>query len=445
VKDNTEPVHVVIGAGYVGLATAAALRATGRIVRVYDANHLRIDHHRHCLADGENPLDEPLLGPALRDVEFVHHAPIEDAVVYVCVGTPALGLSETGKLGLDCSSAFAVAMSALEQGAARVIVRSTLTPSAASEIAALDPRRIAIVPEFLREGHATADALRPSRLVVGIGAAFEKGAEEVYDWLVPQVEPDPPILHVMRPSEACLVKLGSNAMLSLRAWFADALADACEGLPGTDARRVLLAIGADERIGPHHLQPGLGVAGPCLPKDLGALVDEVPSFGPLAKIHEQMDTEQVSRLAARIRKADASGAVLIVGVGFKPDSSDWRNSPVIELAIALSKDRVVTICEGRMTELEETALRAYLRERCDGEGTIPIVTRIPCVGSADAAVVIARHLPLDSSTWPAILSASRPETLLVDPYRLVLGAHLEEWARQHDPGTYIGRGLGPSR
>lgn len=357
---------VVVGAGYVGLPLAASLAAgdLGRPCRVtlLDRNPDRLafdirDGKLQALDDAAAwVFDEPGLAQLL---EFVivsgvlniraYDPEVEDLTdilgrldaerVYVCVGTPGHASNE-----IDTSAVEAVGIAVLETDSAALVIRSTITPDTILRLdnayrlghdADIPPERLAVVPEFLREGHVIADLRRPSRLV--IGCDDEDLTHEVHSDLLPAVSA--PVL-VVTPREAPLVKLGANAALAVRALLATTLASMVEQVPGAHFPRVLEAITAgEERLaGLATATPGLGAWGPCLPKD-SATAAVLSARAPLLAAVRPGSTYRVQQVAQQVLTAlhGRSGRVriLVVGVGFKPDSADWRTGPLVELLTAI--------------------------------------------------------------------------------------------------------------
>lgn len=435
---------IVVGAGYVGLATAAALaKGWDGAVIVTDKNVGRLEEHRFAIERRENPLGEPGMGAALLQVRiwdrgFDYH----NTVVFVCVGTPATDGT------IDCSAVREVVHEALDGGARLVVIRSTVTPSFVLELLR-DVRdagpgathRVAVAPEFLREGHAVEDAMKPSRIVVG--AENDAIGETVYQMLFGhQHLRFGEALTVVRichttQAEAALVKLASNGMLSMRAWFADAVASSCEALPGGDSARVLTAIGMDPRIGLQHLQPGLGVGGPCLGKDTMALVNDLPAFEPLHEIALAMDADPITSLVERVRAArPGPGLTLIIGSGFKPESPDWHNSPAVELAIQLAGNGPVYIYDWRLPAAERHRLRIRLEEFSQSDRIPVVLENLDGMREIEVVVVVTRCDQIAEELDASLADGA----LLVDPYRLLnpTGRGIRDGERR-----YLGRGFGP--
>ena len=362
---------VVVGAGYVGLPTAAAL-AAGRIggsrrsVVLLERNQARLDAIMSDYEAGKDPLGEPgmrdLLSEAFRDpggltgltltcLPALIGRSTRGFVAIVCVGTPTD--EATAGHRLDHSMLIVAIREVVELGARLVIVRSTTSPAALSDLraAALGDGAgafLVLAPEFLREGHAVEDVLRPSRIVVGaddraIGELVVKGLQPTpldgrrVDGMGPSSWWTPWL--VVDLVSASIAKLAANAYLAERAAWATRTAWIAEE-QGGDAGAVLAACGLDPRISTVGAGPGLGVGGPCLPKDAREFAmlwrdaaDWVPD-GP-----SEVGILALEKVSREILRLGLSGPVVVVGLGFKPDASDSRGSPALRLAGRIAAER----------------------------------------------------------------------------------------------------------
>lgn len=429
---------IVFGAGFVGLATAAAALHAGWSVTVLDTDAARIAAHRQDVEAGRDPLGEPEMRVALgrggserHFVVLVHYDPVaahlddlvRGSVVVCAVGTP---LAEDGH-GTDSSAVFAVARTAAAHGARVFVLRSTVAAKILRQLrAVLDGVPLVVAPEFLREGHAVSDALNPGRVVVGADT------DDWRSWGRMFLACGTPRARVttMVPEEASLVKLAANTALSLRVWLADATASACEGVPGADARRVLEAVYSDARIGIPGT-PGLGAAGPCLPKDVVAFGAETGSrlmMATLRREHEQPPSRLTRRILDALSRTDpgvtvTNPRIVVLGVGFKPDSADWRGSPVLDLVRQMTSWAEVEVYDDRVPDHERDAFNDATAGLLRPRGEVP--APMPAVFVPLAAV------PLDR-----IARTLRPR-IVADPYRLTSP---DEWPA----GTeYLGGGAGP--
>jgi UDPglucose 6-dehydrogenase len=330
----------VIGAGYVGLTAAAGLASLGRTVICVDTDPELVD----ALERGFSPLREPELGELvraqraagrLRAVGSIAELPAGIAVALLCLPTPSGADGST-----DLTHIEAAAHELAEHLAGGVlVVKSTVPVGTGQRLARqLVGRGVRVVsnPEFLREGSTVHDFFHPERVVVG---ADDPGAAAVvtglHDALGARVE-------VTDHATAELVKYASNAMLAVRASFANSLSDLAARL-GADALRALELVGADSRIGPRFLSPGPGWGGSCLPKDCRALLRQAEDLGfgfPLLRGALRANDEQRDRVVGMV--ADAVGGPLqdvrigVLGLAFKAGTGDTRDSPAVAVARALA-------------------------------------------------------------------------------------------------------------
>jgi UDPglucose 6-dehydrogenase len=338
----------VLGTGYLGATHAACLAELGFEVLGLDTNEAQV----RALAAGKLPFHEPELGEMLRKgldsgrLHFTTSYELAAAfgdVHFVCVGTPQQPGSDAADLShlMSCVAALAP----LLDRPCLVVGKSTV-PVGTSEILAerlaqLAPAgagaELAWNPEFLREGHAVADTLRPDRIVVGVRSErAEAILREVYaDPLAAGV----PFL-ATEPVTAELVKVAANAFLASKVSFINAMAEVCEAV-GADVVPLAHALGLDDRIGGRFLVPGLGFGGGCLPKDIrafGAAAREL-GIGSVAALLGEVDAINLRRrarmadLALELAGGSLEGrAVGVLGCSFKPNSDDIRDSPALDVA-----------------------------------------------------------------------------------------------------------------
>ncbi|MFQ5967472.1 MAG: UDP-glucose dehydrogenase family protein [Acidimicrobiia bacterium] len=335
----------VIGAGYVGLVTAAGLAGLGHRVRVGEADEERASQ----LSQGYVPIFEPDLERLVRDgVEqelLSFHTSNSEAVsgadvVFIAVPTPE---GENGAADLSIIEHVMGEIGGHLEPEALVVMKSTVpvgsTGRFQEELRRLGAEVVVLSnPEFLREGSAVADFFHPDRIVIGSKdqRAVEKMVE-LYRGL------DAPIV-VTDPVSSEMIKYGSNAYLATRVTFANAMANLCEAV-GADARDVLLGMGYDRRIGFHFLSPGPGFGGSCLPKDTRALVaiaeESGYDFALLQGVIEVND-EQARRVVAKVRENSGGSlqdkVVAVWGLAFKAGTDDTRDSPAVRLVELLSDE-----------------------------------------------------------------------------------------------------------
>ena len=371
----------VIGAGYVGLVTAAALAELGHSVVCVDSDARKVA----ALTAGRLDILEPGLEQLIvRNAEAGRltftgdPGAVRDAVLAViAVGTPAAA-DGTTDLGFVRAAARSIAPHLA--ASAVVAIKSTVPVGTGDEIAGIVGRPVVSNPEFLREGSAVADFMEPDRVV--IGADDITAAEVVFDLYRPLRDRGVVMVTMSRRS-AELTKYAANALLALKVTFANEIADIGEAL-NADAIDVLRAVGLDRRIGPSFLRPGPGIGGSCFPKDTTSLASQARSVGTVAGLVETVvaaNVERKSRMLARVVAAaggDVQGkTVAILGLAFKPDTDDMREAPSIVLASRL-------LAEGAVVRAwDPVADGGKLPRGVDIAGSV-----LDAVRDADAAVIV---------------------------------------------------------
>jgi UDPglucose 6-dehydrogenase len=341
----------VLGTGYLGTAHAACLADLGFEVLGVDVSPARIE----ALTRGELPFYEPGLEPLLQSglasgrlsfsTSYAAAAAFGD-VHFVCVGTP----QREGGYGADLSQLTACidALGPLLDRPCLVAGKSTVPVGTAAMLAARlaalapagDACELAWNPEFLREGHAVQDTLRPDRIVAGVQSGHgEAVLREVY---ADPIAAGAPFL-ATDLATAELVKVAANAFLATKISFINAMAEVCEAAHA-DVMTLSEALGHDPRIGRAALRPGLGFGGGCLPKDIRAFMARAEELGvePAVSFLREVDGINMRRRARMVDLARelAGGsfegrAVGVLGVAFKPDSDDIRDSPALDVAATI--------------------------------------------------------------------------------------------------------------
>ena len=326
----------VIGAGYVGLTTAACFAHLGHTVICADVVPEKVAR----LSRGDIPILEAGMPELVREgldsgrLRFVMGAgaAVEGAeFVYLCVPTPQ---SDDGSADLTYIRAAAAEIGPLLDPECIVVNKSTVPVGSArvvEEVLGRDDVSVVSNPEFLREGSAVHDSLNPDRIVIGshdqVAAARVAGLFSALR---------APVI-VTDPASAETIKYASNAFLAAKVTFANAVANVCEAV-GADVRDVLLGMGYDKRIGFEFLRPGPGYGGSCFPKDIRALIriaeDAGYDFGLLRGVDEVNDA-QFARVVDKVRRM-AGGSVqgkVVAGWGltFKARTDDLRQSPALEV------------------------------------------------------------------------------------------------------------------
>lgn len=336
----------VIGAGYVGITTAACLAHLGHDVRCADVDAERVQR----LRKGDIPILEerlPVLvseGLETRRLQFVvgaAEAVVGADVVFLCVNTPT---SDTGAADLRYLDAAAAEIAPLLEPDAVVVTKSTAPVGTSRRIqqildehgGAAKGIRVASNPEFLREGSAVRDFLKPDRIVVGCDdPSVAVTITDLYRGIhAPVVVTD--------PASAELIKYASNAYLATRVSFVNAIANLSEAV-GADIRDVALGMGYDARIGSHYLDPGPGFGGSCLPKDVKALLHtaeeagrDLPPLRATLEVNAAQRSAIVAKIAAALGDRPLAGAQIAMwGLTFKANTDDLRDSPALEIAASL--------------------------------------------------------------------------------------------------------------
>ncbi|MGA5197547.1 UDP-glucose dehydrogenase family protein [Streptomyces exfoliatus] len=338
----------VIGTGYLGATHAAAMAELGFEVLGLDVVPEKIE----LLSSGRVPMYEP----GLEELLAKHVAGIEGSsgrlrfttsweevgafgdVHFVCVNTP----QKHGEYACDMSyvdAAFTSLAGVVREGSL-VVGKSTVPVGSAERLAGLLPEGVELAwnPEFLREGFAVQDTLRPDRIVVGVrGERAEKTLREVY--AVPVGQGSPFVVTDFPTAE--LVKTSANSFLATKISFINAMAELCEAAGG-DVVKLAEALGHDDRIGPKFLRAGIGFGGGCLPKDIRAFMARAGELGADQALTflREIDSINMRRRGQMVEMArETLGGnsflgrrVAVLGATFKPDSDDVRDSPALNVA-----------------------------------------------------------------------------------------------------------------
>ena len=335
--------HVgVVGTGYVGLVAGACLAETGNDVICGDVDSGKVA----ALNRGEIPIYEPGLGPLverniaagrLRFTTDIPQVTRESEVIFIAVGTPP---DEDGSADLRHVIDVAKGIGESMEGEKVVVTKSTVPVGTANLVRQTiegltdHPVHVCSNPEFLKEGAAVDDFMRPDRVVLGVDSdRATRALGELYE---PFVRTGNPIIF-MDITSAELTKYVANAMLATRISMMNEVARMCE-LTGADVSLVRRGVGSDQRIGPKFLFPGPGYGGSCFPKDVKALVrtaEEHDYDFKILRAVEEVNETQKRVLLHKVEKRfgeDLSGLSFAVwGLAFKPGTDDMRESPSIVL------------------------------------------------------------------------------------------------------------------
>ncbi|GAA1276150.1 UDP-glucose/GDP-mannose dehydrogenase family protein [Saccharothrix xinjiangensis] len=334
----------VVGAGYVGLTTAACFARLGHDVVCADVEPAKVESLSRAEVGAHEPglpelVEEGVRGKRLRFVLGNDEALSGVDFVFLCVPTP------TGADGAaDLAAVHAVlreARGAVRPGCA-VVLKSTVPPGTAERVAGLlgrDDVGVVSNPEFLREGHAVDDFLRPQRVVVGASAGGEDAARRVVGLYEGTGAP----AVVTDSTSAELVKYASNCFLAMKLSYVNSLAELCERVGG-DISDVTEGMSLDDRIGTAFLEPGPGWGGSCFPKDTKALLsaaEEARVDFPLLRATIGTNGHQARRVVdlARAAIGPLRGARLgLLGLTFKAGTDDLRDSPALAVAALLAEE-----------------------------------------------------------------------------------------------------------
>src|SRR5688572_3222587 len=331
--------HVgVIGTGYVGLVVGAGLAEVGNDVICVDIDDKKIAR----LKRGEIPIFEPgleeLVKRNLEDGRLAFTTDIADAVkastvIFIAVGTPP---GEDGSADLQHVLAVAKGIGRAMNGEKVVVTKSTVPVGTAARVRAMinehteHPVHVCSNPEFLKEGAAVNDFMKPDRVVVGVDS--EHARTVLGDLYAPFVRTGNPVLFMDVPS-AEITKYAANAMLATRISFMNMVSRLCDAV-GADVNLVRQGIGSDERIGPSFLFAGAGYGGSCFPKDVKALIRTLDDFGIDAGILEAVEHINDGQKQLLLEMVDAhypeglrGRRVGVWGLSFKPDTDDMREAP----------------------------------------------------------------------------------------------------------------------
>ncbi|MFQ5604399.1 MAG: UDP-glucose dehydrogenase family protein [bacterium] len=337
----------IIGTGYVGLVAGTCFADTGNEVICVDVDEKKID----ILNNGDIPIYEPglkemVVQNAKEDRLFfttnLKQAVEKTEIIFIAVGTPP---DEDGSA--DLKHVLSVARDIGKyMNDFKIIVNKSTVPVGTAEKVAVEIKKytdyaFAVVsnPEFLKEGAAIDDFLRPDRVV--IGTSDEEAAKKMKDLYRPFVRSGKPIL-IMDERSAELTKYAANALLATKISYMNEIANLCD-LVGADIEMVRQGIGTDARIGPHFIYPGTGYGGSCFPKDVKAIIKTAKDHGFDLKIVssvEEVNYRQKTILLQKIKsyfKNDLQGKTFAMwGLAFKPKTDDMREAPAIEMIKSLS-------------------------------------------------------------------------------------------------------------
>ncbi|MGA2266051.1 MAG: UDP-glucose/GDP-mannose dehydrogenase family protein [Phycisphaerae bacterium] len=339
----------IVGSGYVGLVTGTCLADAGNHVVCVDIDPAKVEK----LSKGVSPIYEPGLEELIKAnlatgrlrfttqlAEGVEHG----GVIFIAVGTPP---SADGSADLSSVEAIVRDVAKLMTSSRVIVIKSTVPVGTGRRMSQIledltaHPFALISNPEFLREGAAVEDFLRPDRII--IGSDGDADAVQIITELYAPFAKTPQTIMVLSRDAAEMVKYASNAYLATRISFINEIADIC-ARTDVDINEVRSGMGADSRIGAAFLYPGVGYGGSCFPKDVQALIRVAQGVGSrsdvLASVHARNELQKVALAEMVLRKygKDLAGRTLAIwGLAFKPNTDDVRDAPAISVIRLLSK------------------------------------------------------------------------------------------------------------
>ena len=409
---------VVIGTGYVGLVSGACFSEFGFVVTCVDRDPDKIT----SLEQGRIPIYEPGLEDLVKRnaeagrLQFTTKlgpAVSEADAVFIAVGTP----TRRGDGHADLSFVFAAAkeVAAYLSSYTVVVTKSTVPVGTGQQVEQVirkaNPNAdfdIASNPEFLREGSAISDFMRPDRVVVGVRT--QKAKDVMRQLYRPLYLIEKPVLFTGLET-AELIKYAANAFLAVKISYINQMADLCEKV-GADVHDVAKGMGLDNRIGAKFLHPGPGYGGSCFPKDTLALVRTAEDYdSPVSIVADVVAYNQARKHAMSKRVVSAfSGSVkgrklAVLGLSFKPGTDDMRESPAIELIIELMEAgaEIVAYDPAAMDEARRVfSDKIYYKDSAQA-----------CVDGADGAIVVTEWNEFRALT-PRLFADLMKGNILVD-------------------------------
>jgi len=336
----------VVGTGYVGLVTGAVFADLGNDVTCVDKDKAKIDSLKRGIMPIYEPGLEEMVSRNVDDGRLSFSTDLEEAVrsseiVFIAVGTPP---KENGETDLSAVQEVALGIARVIDRYKVIVNKSTVpvgTGDLVREIIDRNKRHqvdfdVVSNPEFLREGSAIEDTLRPDRIV--IGAPTQQVAMTLLELYAPLERP----MIITGVHSAEMIKYASNAFLATKISFINAIANICEQA-GADVSHVIKGMGMDARIGPAFLQAGLGFGGSCFPKDTDSLIHTASKLGydfKLLRSVMEINRERATRFVEIIKNGLSplsDKVIAVLGLAFKPNTDDMRDAKSLEVISDLVK------------------------------------------------------------------------------------------------------------
>jgi UDPglucose 6-dehydrogenase len=410
----------VIGAGYVGLVTGTGFAETGNNVVCADLDPAKVA----TLNRGETPIFEPGLeemirrnieGGRLTFTTNVEEAILPAEVIFVAVGTPPRA---DGAANLSAVDAVAETVAKIAKRECVLVLKSTVPVGTNERIRKIirsvrkdSEKKVHVVsnPEFLKEGDAVADFMRPDRIVVGC-EEDDDFARDLMRRLYHPLSLSQDRLVFMAPPSAELTKYVANTMLAMRISFMNEIAMLCEKV-GADVNDVRVGVGSDTRIGPKFLYAGPGYGGSCFPKDVSALVHVAREHSvplELALATDQVNQRQKGVLLRKLKQqfdGDLRGKKIAVwGIAFKPRTDDIREAASLTLVDGL-------LAEGAKVLAHDPEAREHARARFGDTITI-VDQQYDALNDADALVLVTEWREYQNPDFERIKQVMRTPFLL---------------------------------
>lgn len=401
----------VVGTGYVGLVTGTCLAETGNHVCCVDIDERKVNKLRSGKITIYEPGLEKLFERNLKDERLTFTTSLKDGleeaeIIFLALPTPP---GEDGSADLQYVLGVAEEIGKLLTDYKVIIDKSTVPVGTAEKVYAAIAANfngefdVVSNPEFLREGVAVEDFMKPDRIVIGTNS--ERAQKVLTELYAPYVRQGNPIIF-MDERSAELTKYAANAFLATKISFMNEIAQMCERL-GADVDMVRKGIGSDDRIGKRFLFPGIGYGGSCFPKDVKALVHSAKEISYEFKILNavtEVNEKQKSHLVTKIKRyyGDISGKHFALwGLSFKPNTDDIREAPALEIIEALTKEgATVTAFDPEGMSNVKTVI---------GDKINYAETQYDCLENADALVIATEWNEFRTPDFDKIIS------LLKDP------------------------------